>query len=678
MEELEKESLLDDAMKALKTGKPVEKNLVLTIEGEDGEPPRKVLNEDEIGELVKRDIEAAKQYQQRFLKKWSEIYRYYKAIPDQEYLEKGRSQIVTSDIMDTIEWILPSLMRIFTASDDVVVINPVGPEDEEAAKLMQDLINYQFNYKMDGFLKLYTWFKEALIYGTGIIKVSWDRRYNKKNFFFDELTEEEFEALKERSDVSIESFEVYNEFVGSISPLGDEMIEVKKVYKNVTGFYKKLTYEGPVLENIPITAFYIEPGARNISEANFVAHRTIRTMDYLRRMQREGIYHNVEKVVVSEAEPIAPEDLAVFTEDRMPEVSVKSPTSPGREKVEVWECWVKLDVDGDGLLEPLVVTIANDTVIRVEINPFEHGEPPFEALVPIIDVHKFYGISLSELVMEIQKIKTAIIRLLLDNMAFVTNKMYLVSRMGRVNLQSLAKSRPGGIVEVDDINSVRELVTTPLPAYVFNLLDYLDVQKEMRTGVNRFFQGLPANMLSVSKTATGVAAMLSAAQQKVDLIARIFAETGVKKLFMKLISLNQQFIRKEMVVRIFNKELRITPDALDGSFDLLVNVGIGAGLKEVHAQKLIQLLNILPPLAQLGLVTPEHIYNIVKELLLALGFKDISKFITKPEQQQVNPMLQQMQALMAQKGKGGGKEPSPELLGAFVPEATGELPPSAP
>ncbi len=662
------ESLLNAVLNDLKNGGKKETSLVITVDSEDGELPRKVLNEEEIGELVKKDIEAAKLYQKRFLPLWRKIYTHYKAIPDKRYIEEGRSQIVCSDVMDTIEWILPSLMRIFTAADDVVVINPVSAEDEEAANLMQQLLNYQFNYKMDGFLKLYTWFKEALIYGTAVIKVGWEKRYDKKNFFFDELSEEEFEALRNRDDVSIESFDVYEEFIGEISPEGS-MAGTRKVYRNVTGFYKKLSYEGPVIENIPLTAFYIEPGARSISEANFVAHRTIRTMDYLRRMQREGIYHNVDKIVITDEDTVEDEDLIVATEDKSFELGIKSPSSPGREKVEVWECWVKLDVDGDGLLEPLVVTIANDVVIRVEVNPFEHGEPPFEVLVPIVDVHKFYGISLSELVMEIQQIKTSLMRQILDNVAFVTNKMYLVARSGGVNLHSLAKSRPGGIVEVNDINSVRELVTTPLPAYVFNLLDYLDIQKEMRTGVNRFFQGLPANMLSVSKTATGVAAMLSAAQQRVELIARIFAETGVKRLFMKLISLNQQFIRKDMVIRLFNKELKITPDALDGSFDLLVNVGIGAGLKEVHAQKLIQLLNILPSMSQLGLVSAEEIYNLVNELLLTLGFKNTAKFLRKPESE-----VPQLQPQKTTPDQNTVKEIPPMLLGAFIPEATGELP----
>jgi len=646
MEELEPVGLVKEILNLPEVKESDNLDLEVSLESE-GErfsiSEKKYLTEDEICELVKKDIEAAKNYQRFFIPKWREIYKHYKAILDPKYQEAGRSQIVCADVMDTIEWVMPSLMRIFLASEDVVVVNPVSAEDEEAAKLMQDLLNYQFNYKMDGFLKTYKWFKEALIYGTGIIKVGWEKRYEKKNFFFEELSEDEFNALKLRSDVSIEGFDEYEEEITSVDELGNAVAVKRIVYKNVVGFYKKLSYEGPFIENIPIVDFFIEPGAKSIAEANFVAHRTIRTMDYMRKMQREGIYHNVDKIVPLETPPKIPEELMVYPEDKRMEWAVSPPASSGRELVEVWECWVKLDVDGDGLLEPLLVTIANDVVVRVEMNPFEHGEPPFEVLVPIIDVHKFYGISLSELVMEIQQIKTALFRQILDNIAFVTNKMYLVQRGGGVNLHSLAKSRPGGIVEANDINAVRELVTTPLPAYVFNLLDYLDIQKEIRTGVNRFFQGLPANMLSVSKTATGVAAMISAAQQRIELIARIFAETGVKRLFMKLISLNQQFVSQELVIRLFNKELRITPDALDGSFDLIVNVGIGAGLREIQAQKLIQILNLLPSLAELGLVTPKHIYNVVQELLFNLGFKDVSRFLKTPEEPQKEelPKLEQ-------------------------------------
>jgi hypothetical protein len=134
-----------------------------------------------------------------------------------------------------------------------------------------------------------------------------------------------------------------------------------------------------------------------------------------------------------------------------------------------------------------------------------------------------------------------------------------------------------------------------------------------------------------ANTATGVSALMTASQQRIELIARLMAETGVKQLFRKIISLNQQFVTEKIVIRLFNKQLEITPDKLDGSFDLMVNVGISAGMKELQQSQMLNLLNILPSLAELGLVQPLHIYNVVSKLLESMGYKDINNFIQNPE-----------------------------------------------
>lgn len=605
------------------------------------EPPEmgKPLSEEDILYYVKKDIEAAKIFHDELTEKLIRSYNSYHAIIDQRYNIPGRSTIVSSDVMDTIEWMMPSLMRVFTAAQDIIVIEPVGGEDVESAEQHQALINYQFTYKMDGFTKFYTWFKDALIYGLGVVKLTWETFYDKREFSYEELTQEQFQALASQQNISIEAFDEYE--VANVELYSPEKGEIERtvlpsttMYKNVKGFIKRITYSGPWLETIPVSSFYIEPGARSVREANFVAHRVRRTLDYLKRMQREGVYHNVENLIPNTEGDEEDYDKYYLLEsqskygkdvDDLPDI-------PGREYKWVWECWVKLDVDGDGLLEPLLVTICDDVVLRVEENPFDHGEPPFETIVPIIDCHKIYGVSITDLVLEFQRLKTALYRNVFDNVAFSINNWFLVRRDSGTDITALAQVKPGSVVFTEDVNEgVREMTPRPLPPGIFNLFEYLDSSKENRTGVTRYNQGL--NAASLNKTATGISAIMTASQQRIELIARLFAETGVKHLFRKMISLNQQFITNDFVLRLFGKPLMISPDKLDGSFDLMVNVGIGAGLKELQQSQMINLLNIMPNLAQLGLVTPKHIYYVISKLLESMGYKNIESFIQNPGEQ---------------------------------------------
>lgn len=630
-----------DMQKVLEGVEAEIEQLEVEAEGEESDTPiassiNEPLTEEDILDLVKKEIDSAIEYHGQFVDQFVSCNKSYHAVLEDKYNLEGRSTIVSSDVMDVIEWIMPSLMRLFTSAQDVVVISPLEGTDVESADLHQELINYQFMYKMDGFVKLYTWFKDALIYGTGVLKLGWDTSYVKKNFSMKEVSEEDFNKLLENENISIEGFDEYDRVEVSEMEEGSFETTPVKVYKNVKGFIKKLSYNGPIVENIPISSFFIESGARSIHEANFVAHRVQRTMDYLRRKQRDGIYKNVDSIIVSaEGDSTPPEMMADYTEIEaqtkgLIELEAQSDSPVGREQVWVWECWVRLDIDGDGLLETLLVTVANDVLLRVEENPFDFNEPPFEVLMPILDTHKFYGISLTQLVNEFQRMKTALLRNIFDNLAFSVNKWYVVRRDAGLDFNAMRNVVPGGMVMADDPNNgVREMTQDPFPASVFNILEYLDVMKENRTGVTRYNQGLDA--ASLNKTATGMSAIMTASQQRLELIARLFAETGLKNLFRKMISLNQQFIDKSFTFRLFNKAIVVTPDALDGSFDLLVNVGIGAGLRETQHNQMLQLLNILPSLAQLGLVEPIHVYNVIEKLLTSMGYKDIDSFIKKPQ-----------------------------------------------
>ena len=629
--------------------------------------------------VVKGDREASEELQETLAPFREEAYRFYRgrALGNER---AGRSKVVSSDVMDAVEWVMPSLMRIYFSSD-IVSCEPVGPEDQTVAERVSALLNYQFTRRGDGFVVAYKWFKDALIYGLGVAKISWEDRFRDVPFSVPEMSESDFNALSAEDGIEITGFErveippdevsvqrIVQQTVMGLPPdmPDDEKAEAVRMavesmprlatYFNVEGKKAILDYSGPVYEVIPPEDFLYDPEAEELRDARFVIHRVFRTPDYLRRMESEGVYFNVEEAIEkgntqrdgdrsdrekgfrnAENDRTNPWTMTENIED-----------ADKRRPLELYEWWGLFDPDGSGRLTPHVITVANDVVIRLERNPYDHGEPPFEVLRPVLDVHKFEGIGFADMVKEFQETKTSLRRQILDNISWQNNGMWEVQRGAGVEMESLVNPRPGGVVRTDMPGAVRPLTPPPLQQAGFMALEFEQTQLEQRTGITRYNQGLDSR--SLNKTATGITAIMGASQQRIELIARLFAETGVRNLFVKALSLNRQFVRDEFVVRLYGEPIVINKDDVSGQFDILVSVGISASKQEVVQQQMIQLIQMAPGLAQAQVMTPDNIYAIMVKLLEGWGFKDHSQLMTNPNvmgqmTQQMQQMQQQMQMM---------------------------------
>jgi len=629
--------------------------------------------------VVKGDREASEELQETLAPFREEAYRFYRgrALGNER---AGRSKVVSSDVMDAVELVMPSLMRIYFSSD-IVSCEPVGPEDQIVAERVSALLNYQFTRRGDGFVVAYKWFKDALIYGLGVAKISWEDRFRDVPFAVPEMSESDFNALSSENGVEITGFErveippdevsvqrIVQQTVMRLPPdmPDDEKAEAVRMavesmprlatYFNVEGKRAILDYSGPVYEVIPPEDFLYDPEAEELRDARFVIHRVFRTPDYLRRMESEGVYFNVEEAIEkgntqrdgdrsdrekgfrnAENDRTNPWTMTENIED-----------ADKRRPLELYEWWGLFDPDGSGRLTPHVITVANDVVIRLERNPYDHGEPPFEVLRPVLDVHKFEGIGFADMVKEFQETKTSLRRQILDNISWQNNGMWEVQRGAGVEMESLVNPRPGGVVRTDMPGAVRPLTPPPLQQAGFMALEFEQTQLEQRTGITRYNQGLDSR--SLNKTATGITALMGASQQRIELIARLFAETGVRSLFVKALSLNRQFVRDEFVVRLYGEPIVINKDDVSGQFDILVSVGISASKQEVVQQQMIQLIQMAPGLAQAQVMTPDNIYAIMVKLLEGWGFKDHSQLMTNPNvmgqmTQQMQQMQQQMQMM---------------------------------
>ena len=553
----------------------------------------------------------------------------------------GRSQVVSTDVADTIETILPNLLKIFTASDQTVKCEPVKAEDVALAEQATNYINYIFNKDNDGFSILYTWFKDALIEKNGIVKVYWDESEKVEQETYENLNEQEYKILTDNDDVEVveeESFvdEKAKEQLEQIKALAEaqgqvmEDIPTPKLYNCII---KRTTSSGKVkIENIPPEEFLIQKSAKSIEDADFVAHRVLKTRSDLIQMGFDRDI--VDDLPTQNTVTMNDERLARFAD--IDESPLHDAPDESTQDIEIYECYVKIDMDGDGIAELRKVIVAGGNANTILENmPCDFI--PFCSLTPVPMPHRFYGRSVSELVEDVQLVKSTVMRQLLDNM-YLTNNNRVAIMDGMVNLDDLLTSRPGGVVRTKQPPSqvMLPMQNQTISQQAFPLLEYLDTVRETRTGVTRYSQGLDAD--SLNKTATGVNTIMSQSQMRMELIARVFAETGVKDLFRRIFELTVKYQNKERIVELNNKFVPVSPTEWKNRYNISINVGLGAGSKD---QQIVMLNNILQKQLQAfqlqgnkeyPMVTLKNIYNSLAKIIEEAGLKNVENYFVNPDE----------------------------------------------
>ena len=585
---------------------------------------------------VQNDIQRAEAYQASIVEPAvRERYEIYYA--DKDYYRQKfpilskTSDLVSTDVADTIEWALPSLMKVFTGSDEVITIAGVTEEDDTKAETMQELLVYQLQRQNNFFTVLYNWMKDSLIVGMGIIKCYWERTegYTTETAV---LNNEALQALTQ-TGVTIEDIQGPDQF-------GDFSVIYQLPY------YRK---NAPKLENILVSEFLYSPDAKSLEEANFVAHKRKVTMSYLREREAQGVYANIDDIRVNgNYNGMNVDQVEQVIGDNYVDINKDEQTA--RQEVVIYECYTKIDINNDGILEDMIITICGDTIIRMEQNYM--GRHPFFAISPTKDPHRIWvKRSYAELIGELQDLKVALTRQIMQNVA-LTNDPKMLLDESAINIDDFVQGRK--VIRMKAGHSMNEVAMpmniTPLAPQTFQFLEWIEGQKENRTGITRYNQGLDAN--SLNKTATGISAILGQSAQRLELVARMFAETGLSELFRFMVSLNQKFIDQQTVIRLTNKELKISPEDLDGSFDLIVNAGISIATKESTIMATQTLLTALMQANAGGYMvsTPENIYNLFKKWIESIGFKNYGDYITDPNvtQQRMVMEMQLKQQVLSQ------------------------------
>lgn len=460
-------------------------------------------------------------WRQPYKEKWDRFYRLYRSdLDDKSY--PWQSNIFVPYSFSTVETVAPRMV----SNRPQIDVMPRDPNDVPYAKLMNTLIDFQWE-EMEMDIILPDAVKEMLIYGTMVFKVYWQNE------------EKEVEQVVD------------------VDPSLPELGTVKDTVDMLD--------ERPVIEAVDLYDFFFDPRGTTIEDCRWVAHRMYRTVDHLKEMQKQGIYKNIN--LVEHAQLVRMDD---EKDQRRSTVGVSIPDElekmeGGKRVVELIEYWE----------DDRVVTVANrEVVIRDEKNPYKHGEKPFIRVVDQSVPHEFYGIG------ELEPIETLQYELnnrrnqRLDNVTLALNRMWIIANSAGVDEDELV-SDAGGVVHTNDINGIQQLVMPDVTASSYKEETEVKADIQQTTGVSDFTRGVGSDSLA-NDTATGISLIQEAGNSRFRLKLRNI-ESGIQRMGRFMVSLNEQFIQEEKVIRISGDEgiewKSIRPDDMRGNFDVRVEVG---------------------------------------------------------------------------------------------------------
>ena len=550
---------------------------------------------------------------------------------------EGKSAIVTGEVAEVVDGALPQLIRVFTSSDNVVEFQPVSDGDEPFAKQATEYCNWVFYKENDGFLILHNWFKDALLQKTGVVKAYWDDKKDVTKEKYENLSDDELLMLMQDQELEVISQETIENSIEVIDPMTgmpavDPMTGMPMMQTNRTHNVKikKTVNKGSVVvENIPPEEFLISKRAKTIEDSPFVAHRRQMTRSELIAMGFDRKI--VEGLAAGDTVEFSPERIARYTRGEEPNSMGSQDES--MEIIEVYECYIKTDYNNDGIAELRRVVYASQEILE----DMDCDYVPFHSICPIPIPHKFYGQSLADRALDLQLIKSTVVRQMLDNL-YLTNNYRVGAVEGQVNLDDLLTSTAGGVVRIKNPNAIVPMTVQSNVAQSFPMLEYLDGIQARRTGVSDSQNGIDPNILQ-NVTAAAVSAMSQASAGKLELIARIFAETGVKSLFKGILQLLCKYQDKERVIRLNGKFVPFNPREWNDQYNVSINVGLGTGTRQEQLATMQMILSKQEEIIQgYGLSNPlvsiKQYRDTLAKFINMAGFKDATAFMNEitPEQ----------------------------------------------
>ena len=576
--------------------------------------------------VIKSEMDDAKDFIHQVGAERAESTEYYLG-DSPEGTSSLQSEFISTDVRESILFMLPSIMRTFFGTKKVVEFVPKGPEDIQLAEQQTDYINYIIQQKNNGFKVLYDAFKDALVRKTGFVKVFWDDSIVATTHEYTNLDPQSYQALIIDKDVEIVEESVTMESMTVIDPMsGEEVTQEIPASYDLT--IRRLKEKNQVcIEAIPPEEVLLSRHARDLESSSYVAHRMIKSVSDLVAMGYDQ--DEVEQHAGYGGSAVDPEAYEEI-EARNPFDNMVYPnrSDSGGKDVLYVEHYLFYDYDGDGIDERVRVCTIGNGIHVVNVEPWD--ELPICMFCPDPEPHTAIGSCPADYLKPIQAAKSQIMRDTLDSLGHsIFPRMGIVE--GQVNIDDVLNTDIGQPIRMRAPGMVQPFAVPFVGKEAFPVLGYLDEAKENRTGVSKASAGLNADALQ-SSTSQAVSATMSGAQGRVELICRHFAEGGLKDMFKIVNNLVIKHQNSQDVYRLNNKFVPVDPRYWDNDKDIVVNVAISKSSDQEKfsvlqnvAQKQEQIMQLLGP--QNPLVSLQQYANTLTKMIEMAGFKDSSSFI---------------------------------------------------
>jgi len=525
--------------------------------------------------------------------------------------KEGQSKITTREIFETVEWAMPAIVRVFEAGDRVIEFSPEGPDDEQAAEQETDAVNWVYQKDNAGFVTTHNIIKSALLMPNSYVKIYRDEKEETCTDNYQNLSMEEVAMLiQEKPGETIE-------IIGQEQSETGWNIEIKRTYKR--GKTRVLCIPE---EEIIIDSNHSE---LNLDDCEFVCHEVEKTRsDLIALGYDSGKLDNVGNNSEYSTEE---RNRKTFSDEQ----DYDDDTHKALKKYMVQECYLLVDWDDDGIAERRRVVKIGGEIFENEAEDYM----PIASACSILMPHKHTGYALSQSIIDLQEIKTFFMRQLVNNMARVNNPRTLVTKGANLS-DVLNVHKTNGVIRIKAPGDVTTEPTTPVIGQVLPLLDLLDQQKEGRSGITRNSMGLDADILAKSTEGAFMGA-IEKADQRIEFIIRLFAETVFKDMFLKIHHLLLTH-GDSKYMKLSGQWVMVNPNEWKRRESMTCNVGLGMGNRKekmMAAQIIIGEQDKLVGAGAMGvLVNEQGLYNAKRLLVESAGQRDVDKYFMNPQMAQ--------------------------------------------
>ncbi len=573
---------------------------------------------------------------------------YYTQQPKGRLAPMGVSKVVTSDTIEIVDSYLAVISELMLSNGRIAKFNPMDPSQSKAAGIASDVTNHCIFTKNNGWVELNTWIKSALLFKNAVLRWKWEESFEYKVEEYEEMSAEEVDALTAEDDVEI------IELVTASETMNGEIIE----YYSLVKIRRKIDKSKIVLENIPPEAFMINRTATTIENSTFVG---IQTEVSLSDLRTQGF--DVEDDIGSEGGESFNTLNGSYGEDSnrqsingIWESNEEDILGSANREITVTEAWMKIDRDGDGIAELKRFIVAGSEILLEEYA----DSIPLANLNPIEIPHAFYGLSIADVTRSATEIKTAVTRGMVENV-YLTNYGRILADPNIVDFRALQSPEPHQIIPTNGspIAAVQPITPDNLSPSTFSLLEFMNNEKEMATGMTRAAQGVNEKLFDSGNSAGKVAQVQAASQKRIAYVARRFAETGFKDLCRGVYGLvldNADSIMKDFAY------YGITAKDMMPIENVTVDIDVGPNSKANTSENMMMMATQVMPLLYQNpetksVINPSAGFNIAKQMMDAMGVENWTDFIVDPNTEQGQKQAQ----AVAQAGQEQMEEAKKEM-----------------